>query len=790
MPPVDATGLAHTGRLLSETPGEEIRGLLRAETQGEYEVLAELGRGGMATVFLARELALNRKVAIKVMSPALVHGGDMVERFHREAQMAASLSHPNIIPIYSVRSSGGLFFFVMKCVEGRTLGSIIRELGQLPIDMVRAILAQVGGALDYAHRRGVVHRDIKPENIMIDDEGWTVVTDFGIAKATEATQLTATGAAIGTPAYMSPEQCSGDAVTGSADQYSLGVVAYEMLTGKPPFDAPTLMGMMWAHVNKAPAPLQERREDCPQELADAVERMLAKPAEERFPAMAEAVAAIGTTPVTQEDRVRTNLIHLAKEGEAARLIAAVRTPSSPVPLGRTGASAGRSPPPRLLTPRDAALTGRTQATERPTLVWVVIVLVAIGGGAVAWLLTQFAGPEPARPAPQVLELSTPGPPAIASRTIASIAIDAPATAIQVGNSTPLSAVARDAGGNTASLNELSWESSDPSVASVSPDGILSAMRAGIAQITARAESHSATVSIRFRGPRPGTTPGTRGAVVAYVQVVPPRARLPIGESLEIAAIPRAADGRILDKDPVVWESSHPAIAVVSPLGVVTGVGEGEARITATLEGRSAFATLSVLPIPSLEISPPQRPVTVGATVKLAARIRGPGGRFLEIPASWTSGNEEVATVSADGLVSGMAVGSAEIVATVRERSASVTVTVRDVEPVVVRAPPDARLALEAVVSEYARALSSRNVDAVKGVYPGLPANRERAWSDIFELGDLEVTVEFVEILEQSPDVAVVRFEQTIDGRRLVRNTTTFTASLVRVPDGWQITSIR
>ena len=171
MPPVDATGLAHTGRLLSETPGEEIRGLLRAETQGEYEVLAELGRGGMATVFLARELALNRKVAIKVMSPAPVYGGDMVERFHREAQTAASLSHPNIIPIYSVRSSGGLFFFVMKCVEGRTLGSIIHELGQLPIDMVRAILAQVGGALDYAHRRGVVHRDIKPENIMIDDEG-------------------------------------------------------------------------------------------------------------------------------------------------------------------------------------------------------------------------------------------------------------------------------------------------------------------------------------------------------------------------------------------------------------------------------------------------------------------------------------------------------------------------------------------------------------------------------------------------------------------------------------------
>src|SRR6185503_20165680 len=180
---------------------------IRHATAGEYDVQAELGRGGMATVFLAHEIALDRKVAIKVMSPALFTGEGMVERFKREAKTAASLSHPHIIPIFTVKESEHLVFFVMKFVEGRPLDSIIKEVGPLPIPMVRAILQQVGSALAYAHRRGVVHRDIKPANIMIDSEGWAVVTDFGIAKVSEKQGLTMTGATVGTPSYMSPEQC-------------------------------------------------------------------------------------------------------------------------------------------------------------------------------------------------------------------------------------------------------------------------------------------------------------------------------------------------------------------------------------------------------------------------------------------------------------------------------------------------------------------------------------------------------------------------------------------------------
>ncbi len=172
---------------------------LRKALLGHYEVFGEIGRGGMATVYLGHELALERKVAIKVMSPGLVHGPGMVERFKREARTAAHLSHPNIIPVYAVREGEGLLFFVMKLVEGTPLDAIMKELGKLPLPMVEAILAQVGGAFGYAHRHGIVHRDIKPSNILIDDEGWAVVTDFGSAKVQESEALTQSGVAVGTP---------------------------------------------------------------------------------------------------------------------------------------------------------------------------------------------------------------------------------------------------------------------------------------------------------------------------------------------------------------------------------------------------------------------------------------------------------------------------------------------------------------------------------------------------------------------------------------------------------------
>jgi serine/threonine protein kinase len=306
---------------------------LRKATLGQYDIAGEVGHGGMATVYLAHDLSLDRKVAIKVMSPALVLGPGMVERFKREARTAANLSHPNIIPIYAVKEAEGLLFFVMKLVEGTQLDSVMHELGMLPVAMVEAILAQVGGAFGYAHRRGVIHRDIKPSNILIDEEGWAIVTDFGIAKVNDTEGLTVTGGTVGTPTYMSPEQCNGGEITGASDQYSLGVVAYEMLAGRPPFTGGSMMALMYSHFHDAPPPLEAVRPDCPPRLRNVITRMLSKEPKDRFPTMEEAVAAMGAQQLAHDDPTRTQLILLARTGSNNR-VSKVQTPRSPIPLHR------------------------------------------------------------------------------------------------------------------------------------------------------------------------------------------------------------------------------------------------------------------------------------------------------------------------------------------------------------------------------------------------------------------------------------------------------------------------
>ena len=317
--------------LTEERAAQELLERLRTATLGEYDILGELGRGGMAIVYLAHEISLDRKVAIKVMLPAMLTGAGMVERFKREARTAANLSHPNIIPIYTVREVEGLIFCVIKLVEGTPLDAVMRELSQLPVPMVQGILAQVGGALGYAHRHGVIHRDIKPGNILIDDEGWAVVTDFGIAKVVSSSGLTSTGMAIGTPTYMSPEQATADEVTGASDQYSLGVVAYEMLAGRPPFVGSSMVALMYSHNHDDPPSIKLFRPDVPDQLCNAIMRMLRKAPHERFPTMEDAVAAAGARPLMHDDPSRNQLIALAKTGLTHRIVSQAVTPRSPIP---------------------------------------------------------------------------------------------------------------------------------------------------------------------------------------------------------------------------------------------------------------------------------------------------------------------------------------------------------------------------------------------------------------------------------------------------------------------------
>jgi serine/threonine-protein kinase len=276
----------------------ELRAHVERVLTDHYELDSEIGRGGMGIVYRAKDRRLKRTVAIKLLPPELAFRSDIKTRFLREAETAAQLSHPNIVPIYTVDETEGLVYFVMAYVDGENLAKRIFERGVLPTEEVRRILRDVADALAYAHERGVVHRDIKPDNIIIAAQtGRPMVTDFGIARAVSDgdSRLTATGMAIGTPAYMSPEQAAGErTIDGRSDLYSLGIVAYQMLAGEPPFVAGSTPAMLVKHISERPLPIQQRRADMPEDLARAVMLLLEKDPANRFPSASALVAALDT----------------------------------------------------------------------------------------------------------------------------------------------------------------------------------------------------------------------------------------------------------------------------------------------------------------------------------------------------------------------------------------------------------------------------------------------------------------------------------------------------------------
>ena len=322
---------------MADSEPDILLALIQEATAGEYEILAELGRGGMAAVYLARDLSLDRQVAIKTILPELTGRKEMVQRFKREAQMAAGLSHPHIVPIHSVKQTTRIVYFVMKFIEGRDLDPLIEGAAPLDVHTTRLILQHAGTALAFAHRRGVIHRDVKPGNIMIDENGWAVVTDFGIAKVDDGKNLTASGTAVGSPHYMAPEQFENQPLTAAADQYALGIVAYEMLTGRKPFDGNSLAEIIKAHLFSRPAELTLDRPDLPADVSATITRMLAKDPSDRFPDLDSAIAALGPSDPSMLDAVRTRLMSFARSAPQRK--PSLSGPLSPVPATRPGAAA-------------------------------------------------------------------------------------------------------------------------------------------------------------------------------------------------------------------------------------------------------------------------------------------------------------------------------------------------------------------------------------------------------------------------------------------------------------------
>ncbi|HET7457329.1 MAG TPA: serine/threonine-protein kinase, partial [Gemmatimonadaceae bacterium] len=309
----------------------------------KFELLELLGRGGMGIVFRAREVALDREVALKVLALDPLMAPEAFGRFEREAKLAARLDHPNVVPIFSVGQGGSVAYYTMRLVRGGSVEELIAGGRQLDLQQTVAILRDVAAALDYAHRLGVVHRDIKPANILLGEGGHATVADFGIAKAlgpADGTTATGTGV-IGSPGYMSPEQWRGDAVDGRADQYALGIVAFEMLAGRRPFETVRVQDLLALHLTADVPSLSAIRAGIDLSADAAIARALAKYPSERFPSASAFVETLaGRRPMAASAAARAAGAGAAVSGagatRATQSVGATRALASDVESSRGG----------------------------------------------------------------------------------------------------------------------------------------------------------------------------------------------------------------------------------------------------------------------------------------------------------------------------------------------------------------------------------------------------------------------------------------------------------------------
>jgi eukaryotic-like serine/threonine-protein kinase len=293
--PADAKFCHRCGAPQSSDPRSDTE-RLRDALGPDYAVTGELGRGGFAVVYLVEDLKARRHLALKVLRRELLLSHVLVARFRREIELASRLSHPNILPVTFAGEAQGLAYYAMPRVKGKTLKEVLRSRGQLPVPEAVRLLRDVASALAHAHERGVAHRDIKPSNIMLDPNGRPLILDFGLARAlaaTEGSTLTVSGEIIGSPQYLAPEQAAGDGnLDHRCDVYNWGLVAYELLAGKPAFDGESVQEVLYKQVVEEPTPLRELRPDAPPGIVAVVERALRKDREDRWQRMEDAVAAL------------------------------------------------------------------------------------------------------------------------------------------------------------------------------------------------------------------------------------------------------------------------------------------------------------------------------------------------------------------------------------------------------------------------------------------------------------------------------------------------------------------
>ncbi|NLE43841.1 MAG: Stk1 family PASTA domain-containing Ser/Thr kinase [Chloroflexi bacterium] len=389
-------------------------GLIGRVFDDRYEVIRTLGAGGMAEVYLAEDRVLGRQVALKVLSSRFTHDEQFIERFRREASSAAGLNHPNIVQIYDRGEAEGTYYIAMEYLDGRSLKEIIVKYAPLSPDLIASVAVQIVEALRFAHRRDIIHRDIKPQNMIVDSEGRVKVTDFGIARAGSASTMTEAGSILGTAHYLSPEQAQGLPVEAASDLYSLGVVMYEMATGKLPFEGDNPVGIAMQHVHDYPASPRSLVPDLPENLEAVILHALGKTPATRYLTAQQFLEDL--RKVQQGESVDVPSVNVEAPTRVMTPSAAAAGPGagdgdSTVVMGAAPMSAAtqvRRPEPEALPPYSKSAGHYDEPPSRRSIwLWVLVavLILALAGGAYAVISSWNRGAADLIPVPRVVGLT-------------------------------------------------------------------------------------------------------------------------------------------------------------------------------------------------------------------------------------------------------------------------------------------------------------------------------------------------------------------------------------------------